>query len=69
MMLTARFLSRNMLVKKDTLGFGERLWCYGILADHHQVVQMFSEPGKADHHDEDSFSFRDAETMLNHLSK
>ncbi len=59
----------GMLVKKENLGFGDRSWRYAMLVDDHQVTQLFSEPGKADNHDEDPFSVSDVETMLNHLRK
>lgn len=59
----------GMLVKKENLGFGYRSWRYSMLVDNGQILQLFSEPGKADNFPEDPFTISDADTMLSYLTK
>ncbi len=59
----------GMLVKKENLGFGYRSWRYSMLVEDGKIVELFSEPGKADNHPEDPFEVSDADTMLEYLKQ
>ncbi len=59
----------GMLVKKENLGFGDRSWRYSMVVDDNKIVKVFSEPGKADNHEDDPFTVSDADTMLDFLKQ
>jgi glutaredoxin-like protein len=54
----------GLLVDKESLGFGKRLWRYSMLVKDGVIAKMFIEPNKAG----DPFEVSDADTMLKFIA-
>ena len=58
----------GMLVKKDSVGFGERSWRYSMYVENCVIKKMFVERGFEDNCSTDPFEVSDAKTMLEYLN-
>ncbi len=57
----------GMLVKKESLGFGNRSWRYSMLVEDSNIKKIFSESGITDNGPTDPYEVSDENTMLNYL--
>ena len=54
----------GMLVRKDNLGFGLRIWRYAAVISDGRVEAWFEEPGLCDNHGEDPYGVSSPESVL-----